>query len=96
MASIITNIYETTRRPCYVLDTKAMFLCWSQESKVIPPSMFKGGHSGGTNSGVMAIVEYEHGGVGKARPEDITFADGGGFSETAWLPLGRNQDAGEE
>lgn len=86
MASILTNIYETTRRPCYVDGAKAMFLCWSQESKVVPPSLFVGGHSGGTVSGVMAIVEYEHGGVGKAYPEDITFADDGGFSEIAWLP----------
>lgn len=89
MASLLTNIYEITRRPCYVDGTKAMFLCWSQESNVIAASPLVGGHPGGTISGVRAIVEYENGEVSVVRPERLCFADDGGFSETAWLPMER-------
>ena len=87
MASLITNIYEITRRPCYVNGQKAIFHCWSQESHVVGPSLLVGGHSGGTVAGVMGLVEFEDGGVSKVYPEKIQFADGGGFNEIAWRPM---------
>lgn len=70
MASLITNIYEITRRPCYVDGQRAIFNCWSQEIR-----------------GVMGIVEFENGGVSKVYPENIQFADGGGFEEYAFRPM---------
>lgn len=78
---------EIKRRPCYVEGQKAMFHCWSQESHVVGPSLLVGGHSGGTVSGVLGIVEFENGGVSKVYPEHIQFADGGGFEEYAFGPI---------
>ena len=87
MASLITNIYEITRRPCYVDGQRAIFNCWGQESHVVGPSLMVGGHNGGTVSGVMGIVEFENGCVSKVYPEHIQFADGGGFNEYAFRPM---------
>lgn len=77
---------EIARRPCYVDGKKAMFHCWSQESHVVAPSPLVGGHSGGTVSGVMGIVEFEDGRITKVYPSGIRFADGGGFEQYVFLP----------
>lgn len=63
-------------RPCIVKGKeKAFFHRWEQYSEIIPPSMLKGGHSGGVVSGVMGIVELQGGGVNKYFPEEIQFVD---------------------
>ena len=66
---------------------KAIFHCWSQESQIVSPSILKGGHNGGTVSGVLAIVEYENGQVDKVQPERIRFADGGDFEQYCFIPV---------
>ena len=78
---------EITRRPCYVYGRKALFHCWGQESRVIPPSALIGGHPGGTIASIMGIVEYEDGEVCKVNPDHIRFADGGGFEQYAFDPV---------
>lgn len=72
---------ETRLRPAYYKEphctpTKVLFHCWSQESNVVRPSPLKGGHPGGTISGILAIVETEDGRVMKVRPEHIRFVSG--------------------
>lgn len=63
-------------RPCIVHGKmKALFHRWEQYSEIIPPSMIKGGHSGGVVSGVMGIVELQGGAVNKCFPEEIQFVD---------------------
>lgn len=77
---------ELKRRICYVGEKRAMFHCWSQESRIVEPSIRVGGHGGGILAGVLGIVEFEDGAVAKVYPENIQFADGGGFEEYAFLP----------
>lgn len=83
--------FESQLRPCYVTkyksDTKkpwmiekdgttnALFHCWEHISEVIAPSPLAGGHSGGVVSGILGIVEFSNGSIGKVKPEDITFID---------------------
>ena len=73
------------RRPCYVrVDCveiiKAMFHCWSHETKFLP-------RSGHQVNDTFAIIEFEDGTLGRVKPEQIRFADGGGFDEIAFPPL---------
>lgn len=63
-------------RPCFVRGkAKALFHRWEQCTEIIPPSMLKGGHSGGVVSRVMGIVELQGGVVNKYFPEEIQFVD---------------------
>lgn len=73
MATLVD--YKDTRRPCYVDEHKALFHCWAQVSSVIGPSMLKGGHSGGTVTDVVAVVEYENGKVATVLPKRVRFID---------------------
>ena len=72
---------EVERRPCYVGEKRAFFNCWSQESHIVEPSIAIGGHQGGVVAGVLGIVEFVDGTVARVRPEEIQFADGGGFDD---------------
>lgn len=63
-------------RPCIVGQQRALFHCWEQRSEVIPPSPMIGGHSGGTVTQVLGIIEREDGTIHKAYPEEIRFIDG--------------------
>ena len=63
-------------RPCMVGHQRALFHCWEQRSKVIPPSPMVGGHSGGVVSLKLGIIEREDGTIHKAHPEEIRFIDG--------------------
>lgn len=85
---------ETRLRPCYVTtisgsSEKALFHCWSQESELYAPSVRKGGHNGGTVSGMMAICELENGVVVRVLPRNIRFVPGE-FNAYIW------NDEGEE
>lgn len=74
------------RRPCYVGGKKAMFHTWMNRARVAPPSMMAGGHAGGQLWEVFGVVEFEDGHVGTVYPENVQFADGGGFEDAAWGP----------
>lgn len=76
------------RRPCYVKDKKAFFHVWFQESQIVAPSILSGGHSGGVVATVLGLVEFEDGTISKEYPEQIKFADGGGFDEYCFLNVG--------
>lgn len=67
---------EFNLRPCIVCQQRALFHCWEQRSEVIPPSPMIGGHSGGTVTQVLGIIEREDGTIHKAYPEEIRFIDG--------------------
>ena len=79
-------------RTCYVRDRKALFHGWYPFSKIIEPSMLKGGHHGGVINYVLGIVEFEDGTVGYAGPEDVRFADGGEFNERIFAPVKEEED----
>lgn len=88
-----------TRRPCIlfradgVTKEKCLFHCWSTESYVVPPSLLKGGHMGGTESTTVAILEFEDGHLEKHTIESFKFSDMS-FLQWAWNsddePIGRN------
>lgn len=54
---------------------KALFHCWSFNSKVVEPSLMIGGHPGGTVAYTTGIVELEDGKVVNLFPEHIKFTD---------------------
>lgn len=62
-------------RPCLVNDKRCLFHCWEQYSKIIPPSLYTGGHSGGVNAAVYALVEDDLGLIHRVSPLDIRFTD---------------------
>ena len=85
MASLDSTItIQHERRPCYVDGKKAMFHQWANRQEIIAPSVAVGGHGGGVVAAVFGIVEFEDGTVQERRPNDIRFADGGGFHDTAF------------
>lgn len=68
-------------RPCYYKGRKALFHRWSDYSRVIEPSVLRGGHGGGVISGTCAIIETADGTVLEVYPTEIQFADPGYISE---------------
>lgn len=75
-------------RPCFVThpngeQEKAFFHCWNQISRVIPPSIVRGGHNGGQVSRVYGVVEFEDGRVSNVEPHMIAFLDHP-FDEYSW------------
>ena len=62
-------------RLCTAKGRTAMFHCWEQVSKVIPPSPMRDGHQGGTLRYTVGIVEYEDGRVEGVIPKKIVFQD---------------------
>lgn len=75
MASMVGEILVKTgeRRPCFVNGKQALFHRWSDESYIVPPSLLKGGHGGGTIRETVAIVEYEDGSVERAALSAVRF-----------------------
>lgn len=90
MARMSTWIVERrdTRRMCLADGPngpeKALFHCWSTEVRVIPPSVLRGGHSGGTITETVAILEFEDGHLEKLGTNEFRFVDGGQFGQWAW------------
>lgn len=76
MAALSSEIIiKSETRPCIVCGKNALFHRWSERSEIVPPSVLKGGHSGGVMKWTAAIVEYEDGQVGEVLPCDIKFID---------------------
>ena len=67
------NIRWTTR-DCEVDGRYGYFHTWEQYSEIIPPSLLKGGHSGGVVAGVFGIVEFPEG-IERVDPVKIKFVD---------------------
>lgn len=68
-------IVKAELRPCIVWGKNALFHRWSNVSDVIPPSILKGGHSGGVIAYTVGIVEFEDGTICEVRTADIRFID---------------------
>ena len=84
-----------TRRPCWVNGKKALFHTWANTARpALPrgvdpdenPTLFQLAHC-------HAVVEYEDGNVARVWPQDVKFADGGGFDKFEWTNL--EEDAAE-
>lgn len=90
MASSTTWIVDRkdTRRMCITKGSnagrKCLFHCWSTESRVLEPSLLKGGHNGGTYSEIFGVLEFEDGHLEKLRTGEFDFVDGGQFKQWAW------------
>lgn len=67
-------IVKQERRLCTVKGETGYFHIWEQQSKLIPPSPMVGGHSGGTVSYILGIVEFKDG-VRRVDPTEIKFCD---------------------
>lgn len=76
-------------RPCLVAGqggtSRALFHCWSNKAYVVPPSLLKGGHTGGQVWTTYGIVEMEDGSVFEVLPSSIEFLDPP-HEEYAWRP----------
>lgn len=66
------------KRPCEINGEKALFHMFYTASRIVPPSLLKGGHSGGVVSGAMAIIEHEGGVVETVPAECVVFLDSTG------------------
>lgn len=60
-------------RRCKVDGVPAMFHRWCDVAEIVPPSVLKGGHSGGVVKDTFGIVEYADGSVVRVKPERIIF-----------------------
>lgn len=87
------------RRPCWVRGRKALFHCWANVAHPVPPRGVE------LNEKTRffqfrrtdAIVEFEDGTVSRCYPNEIQFADTGGFDEFDWRPMAEGgQEDGEE
>lgn len=78
-------IPEDTRRPCFYNGRRAMFHRWTEYKTVLPPSPLVGGHCGGNVCILYGVIEMEDGECKLALPENIRFADGGGFGDCVFL-----------
>ena len=87
---------KDTRRPCILYGKngpeKCFFHRWSNISDVVPPSLLRGGHSGGTVSMIVAVLEFEDGSIRQYTPEHFKFVDGGGFSDIVWPELDEEKE----
>ena len=81
-------IPEDYRRPCYFKGRRAMFHRWTEYKNVVPPSPLAGGHCGGNISVLYGLIETEDGKCKLVLPENIQFADGGGFGDCVFLSNG--------
>ena len=87
---VTTTVVQTTdtRRPCYVDGKRALFHCWANTAR---PAMPRGADPDTTPdyfqlSHLHAVVEFEDGSLGRIWPQNVKFADGGGFDEFTWTP----------
>ena len=90
---IVLNVMERenkdTRRPCWVRGKKALFHQWCSTARPVLPR----GEQPDENTPhyqlphTHGIVEFEDGSVERVWPQDIKFADGGGFAEYCWQPF---------
>lgn len=103
-SKLYSNIFQLQleRRPCYVVTSektvKAMFHRWVDNKVDNSITMHDSKYVyldpvwWGGNCEVYALVEFENGVVSKINPENLVFADGGDFSETAFIPFDKLDD----
>ena len=86
-----------TRRPCWVHGKKALFHRWTSSARPILPRGVEPDENTPHYqlSLTHAIVEFEDGSVERVWPQDVKFADGGGFEEYAWLPMNEGDADGD-
>lgn len=82
---------DSQYRPCVVNEKKALFHRWEQRSEIVPPSPMVGGHNGGVIMGLVGIVEFEDGTIGRREPGSIRFTDNK-FKEYCFENQGNTQD----
>lgn len=88
---------QDNRRPCWVHGKKALFHRWTSSARPILPRGVEPDENGQHYqlSFTHAIVEYEDGTVERVWPQDVKFADGGGFEEYTWLPMNEGDADGD-
>lgn len=82
------------RRPCWVRGKKALFHQWVNSARPVLRNVEKVDENAQHYqlSLTHAVVEFEDGTVERVWPQDVKFADGGGFEEYAWLPMSEDAD----
>lgn len=85
---IIPEQYTDTRRPCWACGRKALFHRWAASAHPVLPRGEKPSENARYYQfrNVTALVEYEDGTVGRVYPNEIQFADDGGFDKFTWPP----------
>lgn len=74
MMSSLNYTIKWETRLCEVDGRYGYFHTWEHYSEIVPPSLLKGGHSGGVISGCLAIVEFKDG-VERIEPTKLKFID---------------------
>lgn len=87
--NVLQPIVTDTRRPCWVHGKKALFHQWCSSARPVLPRGVEPDEKTPHYqlSLTHAIVEHEDGTVERVWPQDVKFADGGGFEEYAWQPM---------
>lgn len=70
-------IGEMEKRPCIVDGKEALFHCWQERTRIVPPSPMVGGHGGGVLKWTVGIFEDRSGRVFELNQEnhEIIFID---------------------
>lgn len=100
---VTVNMCQTDdRRPCWVRGKKAMFHCWVNAAHPVPPRNIPAEEIDEKTRyfqfrSTTALVEFEDGTCARVYPNEVQFADGGGFADYAWLPMaeGGQEDGAE-
>lgn len=85
-------IPEDYRRSCYFKGRRAIFHRWTECASNTPLILTKEGYIGGSSIKPYGIIEMEDGTCMLASPEEIRFADGGGFGDFIFFGDGGNED----
>jgi hypothetical protein len=74
------------RRPCWVRGRRALFHRWINSAHPVLPRGVEPSDKARFFQfrSVTALVEFEDGTVGRCYPNEVQFADGGGFDKFAW------------
>lgn len=97
-AIIIPEQIQDTRRPCWARGRKALFHRWVNSAHPVLPR----GQEPDENSryfqfrNVTALVEFEDGTVGRIYPNELQFADDGGFDKFTWPGESTEEQNGTE
>ena len=69
-----THTVKWESRLCEVNGRYGYFHTWEHYSEIVPPSLLRGGHSGGVIAGTFAIVEFQDS-VERVDPTKLKFID---------------------
>lgn len=80
------------RRPCWARGRKAMFHRWVESAHPVPPRNIQAAQIDEKTRyfqycSTQALVEFEDGTCARVWPNEVQFADLGGFDEYAWRPM---------